>query len=236
MMLLRRTTTAAMRRTQRRHLGYVELERDVVAPQHLAEYRAMLAAHAPTRHKVDKGYLGSFGVDVGRASSVYHLSVFEDYDQRDAREATEGLRFFHQGVQSLESSVFKEASATLNEAGLPGLQDGLDAVQGCAFELRTYELQLGYDTVPNFLEIYSGGLKDKMEHDDSGESRLISLLHSEAGVAPLNTVMELWRHESAQGAQRSRLASRKATSWRRAVNHIAELSTRFETQLLRPIL
>ena len=176
----------------------------------------MLAAHAPTRHKLDKGYLGSFGVDVGRASSVYHLSVFEDYDERDAREATEGLRFFHQGVQSLESSVFKEASATLNEAGLPGLQDGLDAVQGCAFELRTYELQLGYDTVPNFLEIYSGGLKDKMEHDDSGESRLISLLHSEAGVAPLNTVIELWRHESAQGAQRSRLASRKATSWRRA--------------------
>ena len=79
-------------------------------------------------------------------------------------------------------------------------------------------------------------LKNKMEHDDSGESRLISLLHSEAGVAPLNTVIELWRHESAQGAQRSRLASRKATSWRRAVNHIAELSTRFETQLLRPIL
>ena len=48
MMLLRRTTTAAIRRiSQRRHLGYVELERDVVAPQHLAEYRAMLAAHAP---------------------------------------------------------------------------------------------------------------------------------------------------------------------------------------------
>ena len=153
----------------------------------------MLAAHAPKRKSLDKGYLGSFGVDVGRASSIYHLSVFEDYDQRDAREATEGLRFFHQGLQSLESSVFKEASATLNEAGLPGLQDGLDAVQGCAFELRTYELQLGYDTVPNFLEIYSGGLKDKMEHDDSGESRLISLLHSEAGVAPLNTVIELWR-------------------------------------------
>ena len=89
MMLLRRTTTAAMRRTQRRHLGYVELERDVVAPQHLAEYRAMLAAHAPQRKRLDKGYLGSFGVDVGRASSVYHLSVFEDYDERDAREATE---------------------------------------------------------------------------------------------------------------------------------------------------
>ena len=98
------------------------------------------------------------------APALAHL----DADQRDAREATEGLRFFHQGLQSLESSVFKEASATLNEAGLPGLQDGLDAVQGCAFELRTYELQLGYDTVPNFLEIYSGGLEDKMDHDDSG--------------------------------------------------------------------
>lgn len=236
MMLLRRSTTALRRATTRRHLGYVELETDNVSPKILSAYCARVAAHAPTRKEIDAGYLGSFNVDVGRATSVYHLSTFEDYDARDRREATAELRCAHDGVRDLETSVFKEATLTLNEAGLPGLADGLDAVRGCAFEMRTYELQLGYDTVPNFLEMYAGGLADKMEHDDSGESRLISLLHSEAGVAPLNTVIELWRHESAQGAQRSRIASRKAATWRQAVSHIADLSTCFHTQLLRPIM
>ena len=93
---------------------------------------------------------------------------------------------------------------------------------------------LGYATVPKFLELYGPGLVDKLAVDDSGESKLLSLLHSEAGVAPLNTVVELWRHESAQGAQRSRVASRGATTWRKAIGDIAEIATRFETQLLRP--
>ena len=84
--------------------------------------------------------------------------MFEDYDERDAREATEGLRFFHQGVQSLESSVFKEASATLERGGTPGLQDGLTPCKAARSSCG-HELQLGYDTVPNFLEIYSGGLE-----------------------------------------------------------------------------
>ena len=99
-------------------------------------------------------------------------------------------------------------------------------VQG-AFELRTYELQLGYDTVPNFLEIYSGGLKDKM--GATRRVRLISLLHSEAGVAAEHGMGH--GAESAQGAQRSRLASRKATSGRRAVNHIAEPTARTQLSL-----
>ena len=54
-MLLRRTTAAARRISQRRHLGYVELERDVVAPQHLAEYRAMLAQKLVANVTYDTG-------------------------------------------------------------------------------------------------------------------------------------------------------------------------------------
>ena len=89
--------------------------------------------------------------------------------------------------------------------------------------------------MPRFLELYAAGLADKLAVDDTGESTLVSLLHSEAGVAPLNTVIELWRHDSAQGSMRSRVKSREATTWRAAIGDIAAISTRFETQLLAPL-
>ena len=103
-----------------------------------------------------------------------------------------------------------------------------------AWELRKYQLQLGYDTVPRFLELYKEGLKDKLAADDSGASELATLLYSDSG--PLNVVVELWRHETMQRAQDSRKASRKATKWRSAINEIAKLSTSFDTRFMRPML
>jgi|TARA_B100000524_G_scaffold43217_1_gene20649 hypothetical protein len=102
-----------------------------------------------------------------------------------------------------------------------------------AWELRKYQLQLGYDTVPRFLELYKEGLKDKLAADDSGASELATLLYSDSG--PLNVVVELWRHETMQRAQDSRKASRKATKWRSAINEIAKLSTSFDTRFMRPM-
>ena len=222
----------------RRGFAFVEIEHDRCAPAAVGRYQSRVAAHAASRKAVDAGYLGSFGVAVGRTSSVYHLSTVADYDARDAREALEALRPSPEGLASTETSVFAEATGTLEGVGIEGLLGGgglLGATESTVFEMRTYELVLGYATVPKFLELYSGGLANKMRVDDTKESRLLSLLHSEAGTAPLNTVIELWRHESAQGSQRSRAKSREATEWRAAIGAIAEISTRFETQLLRPL-
>lgn len=103
------------------------------------------------------------------------------------------------------------------------------------YELRTYQLVLGYDTVPQFCQIYVQGLADKMAADTTGQSQLKALLSSEAGAAQLNTVLELWRHESIDGSQESRAASRHALKWRAAVQQIARLAVRFDTQLLAPL-
>jgi len=61
------------------------------------------------------------------------------------------------------------------------------------YELRRYQLKLGYPTVPDFLKSYGEGLQDKLRADDSGASTLVTLLYNEVG--PLNTVLELWRHQ-----------------------------------------
>lgn len=56
------------------------------------------------------------------------------------------------------------------------------------YELRRYKLQLGYDTVPKFLELYGSGLPSKLAANAPG-TELLSLLYTEVGE--LNEVIEV---------------------------------------------
>ena len=85
--------------------------------------------------------------------------------------------------------------------------------------------------MPRFLDLYTAGLQDKLKADDTGASQLVTLLYSDCG--PLNVVIELWRHESMQRAQDSRVASRKAAKWKEAIGEIAQLTTSFSTSFMR---
>ena len=98
--------------------------------------------------------------------------------------------------------------------------------------VKTQEAALGreFSALP---ELYTDGLRDKLSADDSGASTLVSLLYSDNG--PLNVVIELWRHESMQRAQESRVASRQAEKWKSAIGEIANLSTDFRTEYMRPL-
>ena len=60
----------------------------------------------------------------------------------------------------------------------------------------------------------------------------MTLLYNDVG--PLNSVIELWRHESMQRSMDSRVASRQATLWKKAVAKNAELGISFDNQFLRP--
>ena len=101
------------------------------------------------------------------------------------------------------------------------------------WELRRYQLVLGYTTVPRFLELYGAGLPEKLRVDQTGASTLATLLYSDCG--PLNVVVEVWRHESLQRALDSRQASRQATKWKEAIGEIAKLGQSFSTLYMRPL-
>jgi hypothetical protein len=61
------------------------------------------------------------------------------------------------------------------------------------------------------MQQYAEGLQDKLRADQTGASTLVTLLYNEVG--PLNTVLEIWRHESMERSQDSRVASRQAPLW-----------------------
>lgn len=102
------------------------------------------------------------------------------------------------------------------------------------YEIRRYQLKLGYDTVPKFLEYYSKGLPSKLSAKGTdSETQLCTVLNTEVGN--LNHVIEIWRHGAGSaGMHRSRLAARSAKEWREAINSIGELTTSFQTTLHKP--
>mmetsp|Transcript_9023 Transcript_9023/g.16580 ORF Transcript_9023/g.16580 Transcript_9023/m.16580 type:complete len:264 (+) Transcript_9023:56-847(+) len=228
--------------------GLVELHEVEVQPGRLKDY-LRLSASADAASPQLPAPLGTWTTDLGASSNrVYRLRTWaEGYKERDAAqkavqansEATLALSQADACTVKLASSIFVEASSTLSAVGLPGLMVfepvSQDKDATVAYELRSYQLKLGYTTVPRFLELYQEGLKDKLAADTSGESVLVTLLYCEAGAANLNTVLELWRHRSLHGGQVSREASRSATGWKSAVGQIAaEVAVSFQTQILRP--
>ena len=106
---------------------------------------------------------------------------------------------------------------------------------GSIYELRRYQLKLGYDTVPKFLELYSTGLPSKLSAPGTDPSTsLLTLLYTEVGS--LNEVIELWRHGGGSNAMDiSRQAARAAPEWRQAIAQIAELAVTFTSTIHRPV-
>jgi len=217
--------------------GFFELRTDEVSPAALDDYVA-------ASERLPPGALGAWKTALGgRLHTVQTLSYWDDYDQRDALLLDdEPSPLIKAALTSSDSVVMHEATAALESCGLAGAA-GFAAQQESAgtggdsarvaWELRQYQLVLGYATVPRFLELYTEGLRDKLAADDSGASQLATLLYSDSGS--LNVVVELWRHESMQRAQASRIASRQAAKWKAAIGEIATISTSFSTRMMRPL-
>jgi len=101
-------------------------------------------------------------------------------------------------------------------------------------ELRRYQLQLGYDTVPKFLDLYTAGLPSKLEAPGTDlTTSLVTVLYTEIGQ--LNEVWEIWHHGHGHAAMdASRRAARQATEWKEAIAAIAPLALTFHTTIHRP--
>lgn len=149
-----------------------------------------------------------------------------------------------------KSTIFVEASLVSEIEGVCGLKhtgnieqllydqhsddDASSTSSDSILELRRYQLKLGYDTVPKFLELYGTGLPSKLKAPGTDPSTsLVTLLSSEVGQ--LNEVMEVWRHGSTSAMEQSRVAARSATEWKQSIAKIASLATVFTSTIHTPL-
>jgi hypothetical protein len=227
--------------------GFLELRQYDLEPAGAKQFLKQTHLYAPLRQALFPGWLGFWTTELGgNLNRVHHLYHFTDYAHRDecwaqaagSMEWMEYQQHMSSLVCSQQSTSFLEAESVLHGAGLEGFRSWSppstcnDKPSPAAYEMRRYQLKLGYDTVPDFMRLFNEGLPDKLLVDDSGASSLVTLMYSDCG--PLNTVIELWRHESLQRSQDSRAASRASTKWRSTIGSVAELAVSFETQFLRP--
>jgi hypothetical protein len=192
---------------------------------------------------------------MNQALLLYHFA--EGYAERDRvkgqlrPEDREYSRKVKDCCLQQRSSIFVEAAPLIQEMGLCGLAQGKAEEQfglrgsgttGAAlmvknttiFELRRYQLKLGYDTVPKFLDLYGSGLPSKLQAPGTDPTTsLLTVLYSDVGQ--LNQVMEIWRHgNGTEAMEASRVAARGASEWRTAIGEIAGIANVFTTSIFRP--
>jgi hypothetical protein len=84
--------------------------------------------------------------------------------------------------------------------------------------------------VPTLRKAFCEGIPAKLRCSDEGQFLLLA--SSEVGV--LNSVIELWRFDSAAACMRHREASRAQPAWQTAIASVAPLVQSFTTTLLVP--
>lgn len=139
-------------------------------------------------------------------------------------------------LDTVKSNIFVEAPFVSKHEEVVGLEQvsALGPGNNCILELRRYNLKLGYDTVPKFLEYYGQGLPSKLAAEGTDPTTsLVTVMYAEVGR--LNEVIEIWRHGNGTAAmEQSRVAARGAKEWRTAISNIAELAIEFNTTIHKP--
>lgn len=238
--------------------GIFEFRTHALHPSRVSEYLAACAEHAPTRARLDPGYVCSWRVSAGaNPDEITHLHHYPDYDARDAAlaamDADPAWRAFHAAaapaVASRASEIYLPAAACFAAAGVEGAP--ADAVRLATravsvpevagsnpgagrgvFEVRTYQLELGYNPIPKLVAHMAEGLPSKLASDPNRVGRLVGMFYSDVGG--LNRFVEVWRYPSFQDHIRVREAARTAEKWRETIGAIAPMVQMFDTKLCVP--
>ena len=177
----------------------------------------------------------------GSLMTVTHLYAYECQAQRAEtrkrlatsaawQEYVDASRCF---VAAQESSLLLEAPdchAAAGAAPVAQYHSPLKAAEPAVYELRTYQLILGYNPVPQLRAALVEGLPSKVAADKEGALAL--MCYSDVGL--LNTFVEVWRYPSAAACIAAREAARRAPEWRAAIAKVAPMVTSFSTQFLQP--
>lgn len=235
----------------------VELRQYHLHPEHAAAFLKATNEAADLRKSLVPLRFFSVAETGTRLNTVTHAYYYANgLPERDATRAAQGQHPDWQAyvancqshVAAQYSDIFVEASFLDGVAGLAQLPEQTatttsssssnktfpDDNSSAILELRHYQLQLGYDTVPKFLELYKQGLPSKLQAPGTHPTTsLVTVLYSDVGR--LNQVYEIWYHGAGTVAmETSRQAARQALPWRQAIAQIALLAQEFTTSIHKP--
>lgn len=244
----RRLAQRSFSSTTAKRAPIVELREYELFPEHATTYLQATNDSAALRQSLSPLRLFSLPETGGRLHTATHLYYYGGgYTERDATRLNMAqnpewkayVSSIRPYAQTQSSTIWVEAPLVQEHSGqVHGLSEVPDIqnLPGDAsiLEIRRYRLRLGYDTVPQFLEMYGSGLPSKLNAPGTDPTTsLITVLYTEVGR--LNEVIEIWRHGNGSKAMEvSRQAARGAPEWRAAIANIANLAIEFTSTIHKP--
>mmetsp|Transcript_26188 Transcript_26188/g.26431 ORF Transcript_26188/g.26431 Transcript_26188/m.26431 type:complete len:254 (+) Transcript_26188:84-845(+) len=220
----------------------VEHREYIVKPEFLSQYLSLTNDTATLRNKLAPLRLFCVPETGGRLNAVSHFYCYEDgiTARESARAKMVENKEWQAYLLKAKPCLVEQRSFIYVEPSLSGMMGMKPMTLGsldetnAIYEIRTYKLKLGYDTVPKFLEYYASGLPSKLSAPGTDPTtRLCTVMYNEVGR--LNTVIEVWRHGGGTTAMNtSRIAARSAADWRKAISEIANLAIEFRNTIHRP--
>lgn len=225
--------------------GFYEVRKYTLHPEGQKAFLALSETFAPMRRELIPGFLGMFAAETGGVlNEVIHFYYYPDYASRDkVREKLAGHKVWQQNyvdisrrfVQKQESMIVLEASDCHKAAGVGSAADFRTAPRGAGapavYELRKYQLSLGYNPVPALRKEFVKGLPSKVQLMAQGQ--LVLMCYSDFGE--LNQVFELWRFDSMGSCIAARESARGAAEWRTCIAAVAPMVQSFSTSVLAPV-
>ena len=233
----------------------VEFRQYQLHPSHTALYTEATYDSAPLRKTLPLAFFGFPETGAIPLNTAVHLYHFEGghkqrLEQRAALAKRDEWKDYLGKVKACmiqqSSGIFVEAGIVKDFEQVPGLaaicNDDSISSNGSTksiIEFRKYKLQLGYDTVHKFLDLYSEALPSKLNAEGTHPTtQLVTVLVSD--ICSLNAVYEVWKHGEdsvcgMEAQEQSRVASRTANEWRAGIAEIAKLTAvSFESTVLKP--
>lgn len=244
--ILHATITKRMSSSSSNIRPIVELREYELIPSKVMEYIKETTSASDLRKSLTPLRMFTMPETGGNINVATHLYYFEGgFEERNLKRQGMGmnqdwkdyLQKARPCMVNQNSTIFVEAPIVNQMDGICGLKAGNTVSSSntdCIFEFRRYQLKLGYDTVPLFLELYEKGLPSKLSAPGTDPStELTTLLYSEVGQ--LNEVIEIWKHASTDAMERSRVAARSAIDWRKSIAEIANLANVFTCTIHKPL-
>ena len=198
----------------------VELRSYQLYPDQTSKYMKHTTKSAHLRKSLPLALFGlpeTGGTPLNTAIHLYHYSegsAERNIKRKALAEKTEWQEYLSEVkacMMQQSSSIFVEAQLVDDFDEIKGLQYWVNSNNNDGssskgiIELRKYQLKLGYDTVPQFLKIYSSALPSKLNASGTHPgTELVTILISDTGS--LNQVFEVWKHSSEIAMEQSRQA------------------------------
>ncbi|MCO5565583.1 hypothetical protein L7F22_019257 [Adiantum nelumboides] len=208
-----------------------EIQRHVVRPDKVDEYKSILSQHYPrlsSDDSVNGRLIGSFEVQIGEMETFYHIWEYDGYAGYDqSSEAFYKSKENKDLVSQLRSTLASRSNWVTQEfAFWATVKAQKSNVERPLYELRTYHLK------PGMLLEWETNWRRGLE----ARKRFVQPIAAYfSQIGQLHTVQHIWRYDSLEQRKATRDAAWQVETWNDTVTQTVKLIDKMHAQIMVPL-